>query len=122
MSEQSPGEPIAYTALQPGTQVVTSDGTPFATVVHVLTLPSEDLFDGIVVDTDHGLRFVDRDQVLDITTARVRCALTAEQAAALPEPEGGEAFHIDPAQDTGTSLGARLGRLFGREHWTRDDR
>jgi hypothetical protein len=43
-----------------------------------------DVFHGIVVATAAGLRFVDRDHVEQITTARVSCALTDQQAAALP--------------------------------------
>ena len=54
--------PISYLALEVGTLVQTSSGKTIGTVEHVLQIPEEDLFDGIVVATDHGLRFVDRDQ------------------------------------------------------------
>jgi hypothetical protein len=111
------GEPISYLALEVGTSVVTSSGTVIGTVEHVLQIPELDLFDGIAVTTKHGLRFVDRDQIDDITTARVRCLLTDEQAAALPAPHGTLVLHPDPAADEGPSLSARFGRLFGREHW-----
>jgi hypothetical protein len=53
----------------------------------------------------------------DITTTLVRCALTDEEAAALPAPEGTLVLHPDTAHDEGPSLTARFGRLFGREHW-----
>lgn len=78
------GTPIAYSAVARGTPLVTRSGRQLGTVEHVLDIPEEDLFDGSVAATEHGLRFVDRDQVDQITTASGRCALTDEQAAALP--------------------------------------
>ncbi len=56
-----PDHPIAYTALQPGTPVQTSDGIPFATVRAVLVDDKVAVFDGIVVHTVEGTRFVDAD-------------------------------------------------------------
>jgi hypothetical protein len=111
---------ISYLALRPGTAVESSTGTRFGTVEHVLQIPEEDLFDGIVVSTKRGLRFVDRDQIAEITTVAVRCSLTDEEAASLPEPEGTPVFHVDAFQDGGSSLTARLGRLFKRERWIED--
>jgi hypothetical protein len=111
------GEPISYLALQVGTSVLTSSGKEFGTVHHVLQLPEFDLFDGISVKTTHGLRFVDRDQITEITKTTVRCSLTDEEAASLPAPVGPPVVEADLARDEGSSLTARLGRLFGREHW-----
>ncbi len=111
------GRPISYMALAVGTPVLSSTSTEFGTVEHVLQIPSEDLFDGIAVKTKHGLRFVDRDQITDITTTLVRCALTDEEAAGLPAPKGTLVLHPDTARDEGPSLSARFGRLFGREKW-----
>lgn len=94
----------------------------FGTVEHVLEIPEEDLFDGIVVSTAAGLRFIDRDRIDQITTARVLCALTDEQTAALPAPAAAApVFGVDPAAYAGTSLHDRFGRMFGRPHWTRTD-
>lgn len=111
------GEPISYMALEVGTPVLTASGAAIGTVEHVLQVPELDLFDGIAVKTKHGLRFVDRDQISDITTTRVGCSLTDEQAAALPAPHGTLVLHPDTAHDEGPSLTARFGRMFGREHW-----
>jgi len=111
------GTPISYEALEVGTPVLSSTGNQFGRVEHVLQVPEEDLFDGIAVKTHHGLRFVDRDQIDEITTAAVQCSLTDEEAAALPAPEGTLVLHPDTAHDEGPSLTARFGRLFGREHW-----
>jgi hypothetical protein len=111
------GRPISYMALSVGTPVLSSTDTEFGKVEHVLQIPEEDLFDGIAVTTQHGLRFVDRDQIADITTTLVRCSLTDEEAANLPAPRGTLVLHPDTARDEGPSLSARFGRLFGREKW-----
>lgn len=115
------GRQISYESLTLGTPVVTSGGTEFGKVHHVLQVPELDLFDGISVKTRHGLRFVDRDQIDEITTTVVRCALSDEEAASLPPPTGPPVEELDLARDEGPSLTARLGRLFGRPHWKNID-
>jgi hypothetical protein len=105
-----PDHPIAYTALQPGTPVQTSDGYRFATVEAVLVDEKVSVFDGIVVQTADGARFVDADQISSIYTACVRTTLTAEQAGNLPPPDGSTLVEIKPAR----SMADRLGRMFGR--------
>ena len=111
------GKPISYRGVPVGTPLLSSTDTQFGTVEHVLEIPELDIFDGVAVKTKHGVRFVDRDQITEITTTLIRCALTDEQAAALPAPEGTLVLHPDTARDEGPSLTARYGRLFGREHW-----
>jgi hypothetical protein len=111
------GRPISYEALAVGTPVLSSSDDQFGQVEHVLQVPELDLFDGIAVKTKHGLRFVDRDQITDITTTLVRCALSNDEAGSLPVPKGELVLHPDTAHDEGPSLSARFGRLFGREHW-----
>jgi hypothetical protein len=96
--------PIAYQALEKGTEVLSSSGTRFGTVHHVLQVESLDLFDGISVTTDAGLRFVDRNQIAFIFATSVHTTLSDAEAAALPAPEGNESFHEDPEQDSGSSL------------------
>jgi len=88
--------PIAYTALQPGAAVQTSDGVPFATVQAVLVDEKVAVFDGIVVQTPDGARFVDADQIGMIYTTYVRTTLSAEQAAGLPQPDGSNLIDIKP--------------------------
>jgi hypothetical protein len=102
--------PIAYTALRPGTSVQTTDGQHFATVQAVLVDEKVSVFDGIVVQTAEGTRFVDADQIDSIYTTFVRTTLSAEQAADLPPPEGSNLIDIKPAR----SMADRLGRMFGR--------
>jgi len=112
--------PISYLALQVGTPVETSSGQTFGTVAHVLQVPELDLFDGIVVKTHGGLRFVERDQIARISASAVRCALSDDEAAKLPPPQGTPVYHVDALQDVGPGLTARLGRMFRREHWIAD--
>ncbi len=116
------GRPVSYEAITVGTPVVTSTGTQFGTVHHVLQVPELDLFDGLSVKTHHGLRFVDRDQIQEITTTVIRCALTDDEAADLPPPSGPPVVELDLTAMEGSSLSARLGRLFGRPHWKEIDK
>ena len=109
---------IAYTALQSGTAVLDSAGEPFGTVAHVLQDESLDLFDGVVVTTPGGLRFLDASQVTSISDDAVHSSVAPELTGSLPEPDGAPVYTVDALQDTGDSLTARLGRIFRREHWT----
>jgi hypothetical protein len=115
------GTPISYLAVEKGLPVATRDGHTFATVEHVLQIPAEDLFDGVVVKTEHGIRFVDRDQILTITDTLITCDLDDAQAAALPAPDGSPVYSVDALQDDGRSLHDVLGRLFRRPRWKLDD-
>jgi hypothetical protein len=116
------GRPISYEALAVGTPVISSSGTEFGTVHRVLQIPELDLFDGISVTTKHGLRFVDRDQISEITTTVVRCLLTDEEATTLPPPTGPPVLKADVAADEGSSIRAGFRRLFGRLHWKNLDK
>jgi len=106
----SPDDPIAYTALQPGTPVQTDDGHQFATVQAVLVDEKVSVFDGIVVQTAEGARFVDADFIGAIYTTYVCTTLSADQAANLPLPDGSNLIDVKPAR----SMAERLGRMFGR--------
>jgi len=102
--------PIAYSALQPGTPVHTRDGRQFATVHAVLVDEKVSVFDGIVVETTEGTRFVDADYVGTIYTTHVRTTLSGDQAATLPLPEESTLIDVKPAR----SLSERLGSMFRR--------
>lgn len=110
---------IAYTALQNGTPVLTSEGTEIGRVEHVLQDSSLDLFDGIAVTTEAGLRFVDANLVARITRDAVHTTLTDADTSALPEPQGSEVLDADPDEYGGNGLSAWFGRMFLREHWMR---
>jgi hypothetical protein len=111
---------ISYLAAMPGTPVLSSTGTQIGTLEHVLQIPDLDLFDGIVIATGAGLRFIDADDVLEITRGHIRCSLDDAQASQLPPPDGPPVFRVDALADTGKSFHDVLGRLFRRPHWTRE--
>jgi hypothetical protein len=117
---QDCGSPIAYLVLQPGTAVYTSGRERIGTVEQVLFVQEEDVFDGIVVQTGDGARFVDASDVDSIFERCVITSLSLEQAKALSPPETAPpVYGVDPAQGTGTSLRARFGRWFGKARWSR---
>jgi hypothetical protein len=68
--------------------VHTSDGEQLGTVNRVLDNAREHIFDGIVVDTPKGRRFVDAPEVSRITRHRVTLSIDAAQATDLPEHRG----------------------------------
>jgi hypothetical protein len=111
---------ISYEAATAGTPVLTSDGEEIGPLEHVLKVEELDLFDGIVVATSGGLRFVDADQIEVITAAYIRSTLDRAQAAQLPAPDGPPVYRVDALEDSGWSLHDILGRLFRRPHWTRE--
>ena len=80
---------IGYKVLPRGTPVHTSDGALLGTVAQVLDNAREHIFDGIVVRTKDGRRFVDAPEVARITNLRVTLTIDAEQARELPAPRGG---------------------------------
>jgi len=111
---------ISYEAAVPGSRVLSSTGTEIGTLEHVLEVTELDVFDGLVISTKSGLRFVDADQVERITASYIRCSMDDEQAAALPAPDGPAVYRVDALADSGSSLHDRLGRMFRRPHWTQE--
>ena len=113
--------PISYQAATRGTPVLSSAGTQIGTLEHVLEVPEVDVFDGIVIATKDGLRFIDADYVQEITHGHIRCSLDDTQAARLPPPQGSPVYRVDALADSGHSLHDVFGRLFRRPHWIRED-
>ena len=107
MSDDGPA--ISYRVLERGTRVVTCDGTDLGRVAEVLDNRAEDIFDGLVVETPKGRRFVDAPEVARITEQVVSLTIDSEAAASLPEH--------DPAGAPEYSANRRGGR-FGRA-WRR---
>jgi hypothetical protein len=116
--------PISYQGVSPGVPVLTRDGKQFGFLEHVLEVPEEDVFEGIVVWvgnggwTDrriqrdlsrgdlpaarrleafhpHDLRFVEADRVAAITVGYIRCDLDQSEAGALPPPTGAPVFYAN---------------------------
>src|SRR4051794_1816600 len=93
------GAPSSYLAVQPGTPVLRADGTQVGTVLEVLSVPAEDVFDGIVASIGGERRFVDADQVAAIWERCVETTLSPEQAQSLPPPASGTAvFEVAPTR------------------------
>ena len=80
------GSPISYLVLAEDTPVYGSDGAEVGTVKRVLAAEEEDIFDGLVLDTPDGDRFVDAEGVGRLFERAVHLELTGEQARGLPEP------------------------------------
>jgi hypothetical protein len=80
---------IAFDMLQRGTPVVDRDGVEVGTVREVHNNAREHIFDGLIVATKQGRRFVDAPEVARMTGRRVTLTITAAEVAALPEPAQG---------------------------------
>ena len=111
---------ISYQAAARGTPVLSSTGNQIGTLEHVLEAPEVDVFDGIVIATKDGLRFIDADYVQEITRSHIRCSLDDTQAGRLPPPDGAPVYRVDALADSGHSLHDVLGRLFRRPRWIRE--
>jgi hypothetical protein len=82
------GPQIGYKVLARGVAVHAADGPRVGTVRRVQDNAREHIFDGIVIDTPAGRRFVDAPEVARITERRVTLTITAAEAADLPEERG----------------------------------
>jgi hypothetical protein len=101
------GNPISFRILERGTAVWSSDDQEIGTVDGVLATDREDIFDGIVIRTAAGRRFVDAPEVKRIAERRVTLAITAAEAEQLPEPDrAAPEFKANPKA-------GRLARMFG---------
>lgn len=110
------GHAIGYKVLARGTPVRTSDGVEIGTVRRVQDNAREHIFDGIVIDTPDGRRFVDAPEVARIFERAVVLTITAEEARELPAQEPKIATRMRSA---GTMRRAkRLGRSM-RDRWDR---
>jgi hypothetical protein len=75
---------IGYKVLPRGTPVHTADGEQLGTVAQVLDNAREHIFDGIVVKTPEGKRFVDAPEVAEITNLRVMLTISSAETGDLP--------------------------------------
>ena len=82
------GQQIGYKLLPSGVPVLSSDGIEIGKVQRVLDNAREHIFDGIVIATPDGRRFVDAPEVARITEQRVTLTIDAAEARNLPPPRG----------------------------------
>jgi hypothetical protein len=108
------GHAIGYKVLKRGTPVRTSDGIQIGTVRRVQDNAREHIFDGIVIDTDDGRRFVDAPEVARIFERAVVLTITAEEAKELPEQ--GSALSARMRSASTVRRAKRLGRSM-RDRW-----
>lgn len=78
------GHAVHYSAVERGVPVYSSDGVELGRVDAVLDNYREHIFDGIVIDTPSGRRFVDAPEVARIHERAVVLTITAQEAGALP--------------------------------------
>ena len=82
------GHAFHYTAVEPGTPILTSDGVEIGRVEAILDNYAERIFDGLVIETAAGeRRFVDAPEVARTAERAVTLTITATEAAELPPPE-----------------------------------
>jgi hypothetical protein len=86
MTMDDDGHAISYKALRRGTPVRAADGTEVGKVRRVLDNARENIFDGIVVETRDGMRFVDAPEVARIAELAVTLTISAEEVRELPAP------------------------------------
>jgi hypothetical protein len=108
--DEDDGPQIGYKLVPRGTPVYASDGPQLGTVHRVQDNEREHIFDGIVIDTPAGRRFVDAPEVRRIGERGVRLTITAREAETLPEHRG-----LRGALETTAKRSAqRWRRRFGR--------
>jgi len=99
---------ISYKILERGTPVLDRDGSDVGSVREVFENEAEHIFDGLVLDTPAGQRFVDAPEIARITARSVTLTLDAEGVAGLPEKDsaGGPRFRAN-------ARGGKLSRFLG---------
>jgi sporulation protein YlmC with PRC-barrel domain len=109
------GHRTAYEALDRGVRVWTSDGDEIGTVKKVMIVHEKHLFDGIVVRTPAGDRFVDAPEVDEIYENLVTLKIASAEVADLPKPGANPAAMKVSAKDFRGGAGRRAwNRLTGR--------
>jgi hypothetical protein len=112
------GNPVSYMVLQPGTDVVSSDGQTVGKVEHVLADQDADIFDGLVVDIQTGpggVLFADSEQVDEIYERAVVLTVPAAECERLPKPAPAPAvMEHHGSEDSESTLQAKLHRAWDR--------
>lgn len=115
------GLPIAYEVLERGVPVYASGGQQVGEVGHVVAAPEQDIFHGIVMNTQGGQRFIPADRVASLHERGVDLDLDMAAVAALPEPHGGAPAWRDAEPGVKPSGWQRFLDLFeGKDPRSRD--
>ena len=111
MAAEDPDEhAIGYQVLPRGTPVFASGGEEVGTFHKALHHGREHLFDGLVISTPEGKRFVDAPEVDRITNRRVTLRIGAAAVAGLPEHRP----VVGSLQERAKRRRRRIRRRFGR--------
>jgi len=108
------GHAIGYKVLARGTPVRTSDGVQIGKVRNVRDNAREHIFDGIVIDTPDGRRFVDAPEVSRILERAVVLTITAEEAQELPAHDS--SLSVRMRNTRSARRAKRMGRSM-RDRW-----
>src|SRR4051794_26947678 len=110
------GHAISYKVLPRGTPVRSRDGHQVGKVRRVQDNVRENIFDGLVIDTPAGQRFVDAPEVARIAERWVTLPIAAAEAAEPPQPGSRMAARV--GMSTTMRRAKRMGRGM-RERWDR---
>lgn len=112
------GDPTSYLALQPGTDVISSDGERVGKVEHVLADADSDIFDGLVIDVESGpggLHFVDSEQVDELYERACVLKVPSAEVKDLPKPTPAPAvMESHGVEDSESPLQSKLHRAWDR--------
>ena len=109
------GAPVSYLVLDRGVPVFSSDGERLGRVKRVLAAEDEDIFDGLIVDTREGDRFVDAEHAARLYERGVVLDVRGDEAHHLPDPSAGPAtLGVTPGDTVPGDLGDTLRRAWNR--------
>ncbi len=112
------GQPIAFTLLERGVRVISSDGDEVGTVHHVVAAAQQDIFHGLVIDCGRlGRRFVPAEDVASLHERGADLRITAAGISELPPPGGAAPEYREDPTQTKWAHWAR--RLSNRSDWNK---
>lgn len=115
-----PGDPCSYLTLEAGTTVVDRFGAAVGHVERVLTNDASPYFDGIIISTDSGSRFVDAPEVRSIRTDQVELSVTCSDVEQRgPRTHGVYGVRIDRVEPSERDRLAAIERL--KQAYVNDD-
>lgn len=110
------GAPRSFLQIDPGVDVISSDGERVGTLEHVLADEQTTIFDGIVIDVvagPGGHRFVDAPQVAEFRERAVLIDVPAADVDGLPTPsENPAVMRHGGAEDSESELAQKLRRAW----------
>ena len=110
------GAPRSFLQIDPGVDVISSDGQRIGKLEHVLADEQTSIFDGVVIDVaagPGGHRFVDAPDVVEFRERAVVIAVAAADVDGLPAPSANPAvMQHGGAEDSESELVQKLRRAW----------